>query len=310
MSAPAAHLADLELALRSVVDAGAVVREDFGAHGAVTHKSPDQPLTDADLRVDRTLRERLGAARPDYGWLSEETKDDPDRLERVSVWIVDPIDGTRSFIEELPECMICVGLAEHGAAVVGVVHNPLTGELYWAVRDAGAYGALLAGGDCEPGEFGADALVACDSVDAILDGPWGRFTLMHAVNEEPDEVRLLASRWEMDQGELDAFPAEWRRIRRGSTAYKMAGIAAGVGDLYVSRGPKSEWDVCAAALVVTESGGWVSDLAGDAPKYNRRDVSMDGLIAARSRRLHERALDSVRAMPPLRRQSEQQEDDR
>lgn len=328
MTTPAEHLADLDLALRAVVDAGALVRRDFGAHGEVTHKSPDQPLTEADLAVDRTLRERLGAARPEYGWLSEETKDDRARLECDRVWIVDPIDGTRSFIAGLPECMICVGLAERGRAAVGVLHNPMTGELYWAVRDAGAYGVRFEPGDCQAGEESAGELVSCDSIDAIVAGQWGRFTLMHDARSAgasagpvqasgplpegaPDasHVRLLVSRSEMDAGEFEPFPENWLRIRRGSTAYKMAGVAAGAGDAFISRGPKSEWDVCAAALVVEEAGGVVTDLRGHDLEYNRPVSHVEGVVVALDGELHARLLELLADMPGVRGAGASEEDE-
>lgn len=115
---------DLVLALDAARAAAEVVRSYIGRNLGVRHKSPDQPLTEADLAADRLLRERLLAARPDYGWLSEETADSEERLGRQSVWIVDPIDGTRSFIAGRPEFSISVGLAVNGTPRVGVIVNP------------------------------------------------------------------------------------------------------------------------------------------------------------------------------------------
>src|SRR5690606_4407700 len=103
--------ADLALAVEAARAAAEVIRSFAGKQLDVRHKSPNQPLTAADLAADALLRERLHGSRPDYGWLSEETADSPDRLERQSVWIVDPIDGTRSFIAGRPEYSISVGLA-------------------------------------------------------------------------------------------------------------------------------------------------------------------------------------------------------
>ena len=298
MTAPAAYLEDLHLALRATVEAAAHVRRDFGDHGRVRHKGPDQPVTEADLAVDRELRERLGAARPEYGWLSEETKDDRARLERARVWIVDPIDGTLSFVAGLPEFVISVGLAEDGIVVVGVLHNPLTGELYWAVRDAGAYGALMmTGGEHSP-DAAAGALLRCDDLEELVAGPWGRFTIMRDRGAGAAPVSVLVSRSEMDAGALDVLPADWRRIRRGSTAYKMAGVAVGTGEAYLSRGAKREWDVCAAALLVQEAGGVVSDLDGRPYRFNRDPPEVHGVVAARERALHDRLLELVRALPP------------
>src|SRR5512135_2883144 len=123
---------DVALAAAAALEAGRAAMSRFGSDLVVTHKAPDQPLTEADLEANRILHERLVGARPDYGWLSEETADDPERLERERVWIVDPIDGTRSFIAGRPEFSISVGVVERGRPMVGVVLNPATGELYAA----------------------------------------------------------------------------------------------------------------------------------------------------------------------------------
>src|ERR671921_752148 len=101
-------------------------------------KAPGQVVTEADLAVDRLLKERLLGARPDHGWLSEETEDDRLRLQRAQAWVVDPIDGTRSFADGVPEFTISVALVEDGAAVIGIVLNPATDELFLAARGQGA----------------------------------------------------------------------------------------------------------------------------------------------------------------------------
>src|SRR5687768_16122139 len=130
---------DLELAIRAARAAGEAVMPSFGGGVEVRYKGPEQPVTDADLAADRVLREMLTGARPEYGWLSEETKDSPDRLSRERLWVVDPIDGTNSFVEGYPEFAVSIGLVERGRAVVGVVFNPATDELYHAMAGGGAF---------------------------------------------------------------------------------------------------------------------------------------------------------------------------
>src|SRR5262249_17965162 len=105
----------------------------FRAETEVRFKSPDQPVTDADLAADRILHEMLLGARPEYGWLSEETRDSPERLGRERLWVVDPIDGTNSFVLGIPEFAVSIGLVDRGRPVIGVVYNPATDELYHAV---------------------------------------------------------------------------------------------------------------------------------------------------------------------------------
>jgi len=267
---------DLELALSAARAAGDALMRRFGEAHEVTYKGPDQPLTAADIEADEILRARLLGARPDYGWLSEETKDAPDRLRRQRVWIVDPLDGTRSYIAGRPEFAVSIGLVEDGQAVLGVVYNPATGELFWAVRGGGAW--------CQtPARREAVRL----HVTARSTG---------------DQAVLLASRSEIAAGEFDPFHGGWVLRPTGSTAYKLARLAAGAGDVFLSRGPKSEWDVCAGVLLVEEAGGRATDLAGGELRYNRPDPHVKGILATNGR-LHGYLLGVVATLPPVQRRT-------
>ena len=263
--------ADLELATRAARAAGEIAMHYFGTELVVHHKSPQQPLTAADLEADARLREMLLGVRPDYGWLSEETEDNPDRLQRRRVWIVDPIDGTRSFIAGRPEFAISVGLAEHGAAVVGVVYNPAREELFWAIRGAGAY---------------------------VRHGSGAAERLCVSERHPGERLVMLASRSDIAAGELDPLQG-WLVEPLGSTAYKLAGVAWGRGESFLSRGPKSEWDVCAGVLLVQEAGGRVTDVAGREPRFNSDPPCMLGLVATNGI-LHDTLLQATRALPPTR----------
>jgi myo-inositol-1(or 4)-monophosphatase len=259
---------DLDIAKAAARRAGAVIMRHFRTTMEVRHKSPGQPLTAADLEADALLREALTGARPGYGWLSEETRDTPDRLARSRVWIVDPIDGTRSFVAGRAEFAVSVGLAEAGSVVLGVVYNPSTDELYEATLGGGAF--LVVGGERRR---------------LRVNGGGGGV-----------RARLLASRSEIGTGALAPFATGFAVEPVGSTAYKLARVAAGQGDVFLSLGPKNEWDVCAGALLVSEAGGRMTDLRGATPRYNRRDTSLRGVIAAGAE-LHARVLDAVLARP-------------
>lgn len=271
------HLAaDLRLALAAALRAGRAVQAVFGTEMAVHHKAPGQPVTEADLEADRVLRAALEGERPEYGWLSEESRDDAHRLGRARVWIVDPVDGTRSFIEGVSEFAISVGLAASGVAVLGVVHNPARGELYWAVRGGGAYLATSwrGGVPLEPRRL--------------------------AVRADAGPRAMLASRHEMEDGEFDALAESWRLVPTGSTAYKLARLAAGDAHAFLSRGPKSEWDVCGGALLVEEAGGRVTDLRGRGLRYNKQDASVYGILATNGR-VHDDLLATVATLTPTAR---------
>ena len=282
MSGEASLEADLELARAAVLEAGEAVMGFFGGEQEVRMKGPGQPVTPADLAAEEVLRLRLAGGRPGYGWLSEESVDEPVRLRRERVWVVDPIDGTRSFISGRSEFALSVALVEGGEPVLGFVYNPAARELFWAARGAGAWleetgpPSLVGGREgtrAEPRRL------------AVRGAPSGRSAV------------LLASRSELHRGDLEPFGAAWELRPTGSTAYKMAGVAAGVGDAFVSRGPKSEWDVCGAHIVVIEAGGRVSDLEGRPLRYNRPDPRVYGIVAS-SAAVVDRILDEVRALAP------------
>ncbi len=275
---------DLALALTSAAAAGSVVMESFGTDPEVRHKGPDQPVTDADLAADAVLKERLLGARPDDGWISEESADRPDRLERRRVWIVDPIDGTRSFIGGYREFAVSVALAVGGEAVVGVIYNPARDHMVWATAGGGAravegWTAALAGG-------GSSAMAAAIGQGAPLDVASGR------------RGTLLASRSERRDGELEPFEGTWTIREVGSTAWKLAGTAMGRG-AYISRGPKSEWDVAAGVLIVAEAGGVATDLAGRTIPFNRPEPYVHGIVAGWADE-HARLLERARALPSPR----------
>lgn len=271
---------DLELALGAAHAAGAVVMETFGTDPEVRHKAPDQPVTEADLAADALLKERLVGSRPGYGWLSEESVDRPDRLERSRVWIVDPVDGTRSFIEGYREFAVSVALAEGGRPVVGVIYNPAAGHVVWGTAGGGAWSVKGWSGETEAG--GEGSMAGARRLDA----------------RTASEEALLASRSERKAGEFEAFEAG-RMIREvGSTAWKLAGAAMGWG-AYISRGPKSEWDVAAGVLIVAEAGGVVTDMDGNAIAFNRPRPYVHGVVAARPA-VHGPLLERARTLPAPR----------
>ncbi len=217
--------------------------------GAVGHrfKSAGDPVTEADTRVNDALRECL--PRADEGWLSEETVDDPARLERERVWIVDPLDGTREFVAGIPEWCVSVGLIEAGRAVAGGICNPTTGQTILGSVEGGVF---LNGSPCRTRT--ADSLTDCE---------------------------VLASRSEVKRGEWKRFDSAGFRVRpMGSVAYKLSLVAAGLSDATWTLVPKHEWDVAAGAALVRAAGGVVWIPGGAEPIFNQRSPKLTGLIAA------------------------------
>jgi myo-inositol-1(or 4)-monophosphatase len=218
---------------------------------SVKDKAPDNPVTDADLAADNLLRERLRSLLPEAGWLSEETADSPERLPRRRVWVVDPVDGTKEFVMGLPEFSISVALVEDGLPQLAVVLNPVTDELFHAQRGQGAFLARR------------------------------RVTVSARV--QLAGARIDASRSERKRGEFAPFEDQLDIRTMGSIAYKLARVAAGQSDATWSRGPKSEWDICAGALLVEEAGGRCVDLDGQPFVFNRPFPKVNGIIATNER---------------------------
>jgi myo-inositol-1(or 4)-monophosphatase len=240
---------DLQLTIDAVRAAAAIALTHYRNPGAVHHKNGDDPVTAADRDADACLRHLLVGARPGYGWLSEETADDPDRLTRQRVWIVDPVDGTREFVAGIPEWVVSVALVEEGRPIVGVICNPVRGELYAAVAQGGA--------------FRNGQRVFCTETKAL------------------SQAEMVVSRSESRRGEVTRFVPFLGSVRPlGSVAYKLATVAAGEADLNASVQAKHEWDVCAGDLLVREAGGTMLTLDGQPRGYNQADPFIpDGLVA-------------------------------
>ena len=210
------------------------------------YKPGHDPVTEADRTANVVLHKIL--QREGEGWLSEESVDEPSRLERERVWVVDPLDGTREFVEGIPEWCISIGLVEHGEAVAGGIFNPITNE-----KIIGSIG----GGVTYNGQP-ARASHKGTLTDALV----------------------LGSRSEAKRGEWKRFEGLPFRVRNiGSVAYKLGLVAAGKADATWTLVPKNEWDVAAGTALVLAAGGFVRRLEGQPPKFNNRDPLMTGLIA-------------------------------
>ena len=209
-------------------------------------KAGDDPVTAADLAVNDRLRVVL--PRSGEGWLSEETADDADRLDRDRVWIVDPVDGTREFVAGIPEWCVSIGLVVDGRPVAGGIMNPAAGHVIV--------------GSIDDGVFLNGAPASCtDTVD--LRG-----------------ALVLASRSEVKRGEWAPFLSTPISVRNmGSVAYKLGCVAAGLADATWTLVPKNEWDVAAGAALVTAGGGAVFGPDGEAIEFNRRDPLLPGFVA-------------------------------
>jgi myo-inositol-1(or 4)-monophosphatase len=252
---------ELETACRAAREAGQILLRYYGGAYRVDEKSADNPVTAADLAANESLKASILGAFPADGWLSEENADSDERLRQKRVWIVDPLDGTKEFISEIPEFCICVALVEEGTPRVAVEYNPVRDELFAARKGHGTF-------------MNGTQVHVSTQVD-----------LRHAT--------VLASRSEEARGEWEPYRSSMRVELSGSVAYKFALVASGRADATFTLTPKNEWDVCAGALLVSEAGGMVTDPDGRAIRFNNRATLLPGLIAS-NQLLHRSILNTIR----------------
>ncbi len=239
---------DYELLNSAVRKAGALANGYF-KQNVKSFKKPDgSDVSEADLAVDASLKLDLTTRSKTYGWLSEESPDDRSRLKHSRVWVVDPIDGTSAFLRGIPEWTISAALVEDGVPVLGVVYNPTREEFFHAAR---GYGAVLNG---EP--IHASEKSTLEGAKMIASGGLFRKKI-----------------WEEPWPEVTA---EWVN----SVAYRLALIACGRGDATISLTAKAEWDLAAAAVIVDEAGGIITDHLSNTHVYNRENPKFPSLVAS------------------------------
>lgn len=265
MQSAAADLSLLEAAAR---EAGALARDLASRKLEVHSKGPLGPVTNVDYAVDALLAERLLTARPEYGWLSEETPDDLERrIGKRRTFMLDPIDGTAALVGKIPQWTISIGIVEGERAFAGAIYNPMTDEMF-----LGATG-----------------------VAATLNGRPARASLCETL----DGARIIgqASRFAAKK-----WPEPWPQmeiIERQSIAYRLALVAAGMGDATLLFGFKNEWDIAAGAAIVEAAGGRVSDLWGEPLAFNQPIPRAPG-VAASGAALHALIIERTKAFPDPR----------
>lgn len=254
-------ISDLALILETAREAGDLARRMKAQGLRIWSKEGGSPVTDADIAVDDLLKTRLEAARPDYGWLSEETADDPSRLKRSRLFVVDPIDGTAAFLKNRPWWSVSIAVVENGKPVAGVVFAPELDETFTATVGGGA--------------FLNDAAIRASTRDRV------------------EDCRMLGD------AKMFAHPA-WREPwppmtieTRNSIAYRMCLVADGRFDAALALSGKSEWDLAAADLICAEASAVCTDHKGRSYAYNQANPRLPSLISA-APALHPLILERVR----------------
>ena len=240
---------ELKITIKAAKEAGDVILKYYKSKYEIKDKSYHNPVTTADKEADETIKKILMTNFPDYGWLSEETVDSSERLLKEKVWVVDPLDGTKEFIEGIPNFVVSIGLVKEGNPILGILYNPVTKELFSASKGEGA--------------FLNNERISCSS------------------KEKTEEMVILNSRSETQRGLWNPYKDKFKVLEPiGSVAYKLGLTAAAKADVFASLRPKNEWDICAGNCIINESGGKLIDLNGNQRKYNLEKTLIEpGLIA-------------------------------
>jgi len=236
---------ELVVAEEAVREAGAVIARLFNGSYDVREKSKGNPVTSADLEANAVIREHIVTRFPNDAWLSEEDVDDSRRLGARRVWIVDPLDGTREFVQGVPQFCVSIGLAVDGYAVLGAIYNPITRELFKAAQQCGA---------------------------TLNDAP-----LRMVARTGIEGSRLLVSRSE-PRGKYEELRRTFELETMGSIAYRMALVTTGRADATLTFRRVREWDVCGGVAIVEEAGGVVIDGQGKRPVFNQREPIIHRLV--------------------------------
>ncbi len=239
---------DVALLAEAAIAAGRIALGFFQNDPKTWSKAGDSPVTEADIAVDRMLQSSLMAARPDYGWLSEETVDTADRLGRQRLFVVDPIDGTRAFINGDPRWAVSVAVVDGTRPIAAALFQPATNDLMLAAAGRGAW-------------RGSVALRVGDRAEmagAFLSAP-RKFGLLEA----EAAVRNIVLQ--------PPVP---------SLALRIAHVANGTADAAYAFPRSHDWDLAAADLLVHEAGGRLTDIEGETLGYNRTVPRHPALIAA------------------------------
>jgi myo-inositol-1(or 4)-monophosphatase len=241
--------AELAIAIEATRAAGLEVARMRAEGLRYGHKDGHELVSEADVRANEMLHEALRKPFPDVGWLSEEHTDTSDRLGRERVWIVDPIDGTREFLQGIPEYAVSVGLVINGEPALGVVYNPAADDLRAAI--------------CLGAEEGL------------------------GLEKMPRRVNVLVGRGEQRFDELPPIPAWAKTHGVGSVAYRLALIANGTGHAVLSGYGRSEWDVAAGVALCLAAGMRVTDILSRPLTFNKVEPVVHGMLIAQPA-IHER----------------------
>lgn len=251
---------ELKTAIKLARNAGDVILEfyekGFSVEEKRTKDNHTEPVTEADRAASKLITEGLKFVFPKDGILSEEEIDLPERLTKQRVWMIDPIDGTRSFVEKKGDFAVQIGLTENGKPIVGVVFQPLANRLYYAAK---GFGAFYVSSENQPHKLNvSDKTDFTDMIIAV------------SRSHRSDKMTQLVQNF----GFKNEYP-------HGSVGLKIGLLARQLADLYIHLSPRTKfWDTCAPQIILEEAGGKLTDLFGKEIVYNIEEFqNYNGILA-------------------------------
>ena len=261
---------ELEITKKIAREAGRILLEIYSGDHSVQWKGYDDPVTAADHAANQFIVAELKRHFPDDGILSEEATDDQTRLTKTRVWLVDPMDGTKQFIERIGEFAVMIGLAVEGEARLGVVYHPTAERMFYAASGLGAF----------------------------VEEKWTTKRLHVPATTDPAQMVAAMSRSHHNP-KVDLICAQLgvtQRIHHGSVGLKFGLLAEGRAHLYVHlSGRTNQWDTCGPEAILREAGGVITDRYGDPLRYNDPEIrNLNGIIASTGV-MHDRILETIAA---------------
>jgi len=261
---------ELETAITLARTAGETILDFYATDFLIEEKifgdNFSEPVTIADRTASKIIVESLADAFPADGILSEEEFDDQERLTKSRVWIIDPLDGTKGFVEKTGDFAVQIGLAENGESILGVVFLPLEDALYFAAKAKGAW--LIEKNDAPK------RLQVSDETN------FAEMNLAVSKNHRSPKMNRIVGDFNLK-----------KEIRRGSVGLKVGLIARRICDLYIHLSPRTKhWDTCAPEIILKEAGGKLTDIFGEKIVYNTTDVHNHNGVLASNTAAHDLAV--------------------
>tara|TARA_B100000989_G_C19508416_1_gene457641 strand:+ start:975 stop:1778 length:804 start_codon:yes stop_codon:yes gene_type:complete len=251
-----------ELIFDAVKNAGKIALEFDKKKINFWYKSKNQPVTDADIKINDYLKSFLLEKYPNFGWLSEETVDNGSRNTQKNFWCLDPIDGTRSFLNGKPEFTISLAWMHKSIPIFGIIYNPKTEELFHAEKKNGAF--------CNDKKIKVNNQIKIRNCNLGIS------------NSEFENLKKFSTLKNLEI------------LKMGSIAYKIALVAKGEIDIAMSLTKKSDWDLAAGALIVEEAGGIITKKNGEPLTYNTDALKISSVIASNPK-IHKEMLENIKA---------------